>query len=309
MENPIGQSILKPLATKRILITGASGFIGCNLATRLSGLGAHIFATSRTARESKEDFTWLQCSFSDFDTTKTILEEIKPDIIYHLSGEVTASNGMNYLLPTFHSLVTSTVNILTAAAKINCERIVLTGSCTEPTELELPSGSPYAAAKSATRTYGKMFWQCYQTPVVIVRPFVGYGPGQSVGKLIPYVISSFLKKETPMLSSGKWLSDWIYIDDIIDGMIACTLTPNIEGSTLDLGTGVLTSVKEVVLKIKEITSSAIEPNFGALPDRNNEFVRLANILETTMKLNWSAKISLQEGLDRTVAAYKKQLFL
>ena len=108
-----------------------------------------------------------------------------------------------------------------------------------------------------------------------------------------------------MLSSGKWMSDWIYIDDIIDGMIACTLTPNIEGSTLDLGTGVLTSVKDVVLKIKEITSSVIEPNFGALPDRDNEFVRLANIQQTTMKLNWSAKTSLQEGLIRTVAAYKQ----
>ena len=306
MDDKLRHTIPKLFANKRILVSGASGFIGYNLAKRLSQLGAYVFGTSRIPRESAhERISWLQCSFSDFDATTRILQEIKPQIIFHLSGEVTASGDIKHVLPTFHSLVTSTVNILTAATKLDLERIILTGSCTEPNELELPSASPYAAAKCATRTYGKMFWQCYQTPVLIVRPFVGYGPGQSFGKLIPQVISSFFKKEAPLLTSGKWLSDWIYIDDIVEGMIASALVPNIEGSTIDLGTGVLTSVKDVVLHIKEITGSPVMPKFGALPDRANEFVRLADVNETHTMLNWSAKTPLREGLAKTAAAYSK----
>jgi nucleoside-diphosphate-sugar epimerase len=307
MTAELGNVAIGKLKGKRILITGASGFIGHNLAETLHKIGAHIYGTSREKKLStKENFTWLQCSLSHFDETKEILEEVMPDIIYHFSGEVTESNDIKHVLPTFDSLVASTVNILTEATRLGCEKIILTGSCTEPTELESASGSPYAAAKCATRTYGNMFWQCYNTPVVIVRPFVGYGPGQSTGKLIPHVIASFLKGEGPKLTSGKWLSDWIYIDDVVDGIILSTITPEIEGSTIDLGTGLLTSVKDVVLKIKDIIRSNAAPQFGALPDRDNEFVRLADIEQTFSKINWKAKISLEEGLAKTIEAYRKK---
>jgi nucleoside-diphosphate-sugar epimerase len=300
---------LKKFTTKKILITGASGFIGYNLAKKLSALGANVFGTSRIARENKnEAFVWLKGSFENLNETKKILEEVRPDIIYHFSGEVTASNDIKHVHPTFHSLVTSTVNILTEATRLNCERVILTGSCTEPLELETAAGSPYAAAKCATRTYGNMFWQTYGTPVVIIRPFVGYGPGQSAGKLIPQVISSFLNDVSPKLTSGKWLSDWIYIEDVIDGTIAATLTPGIEGSTIDLGTGILTSVKDVVLEIRSIIGAQVSPDFGALPDRNNEFVRLADIEQTFARLNWRAKTSLKHGLIKTVDAYKNNRF-
>ena len=299
---------LETFKTRRILITGASGFIGYNLANRLYELGAEVFGTSRIERTNNENFTWLKCSFENLSETTEILERIRPHIIYHLSGEVTASNDMKHVLPTFHSLVTSTINILSEATRLNCEKVILTGSCTEPVELESAAGSPYAAAKTATRTYGKMFWSCYKTPVVIVRHFVGYGPGQAIGKLVPHVINSFLTGRDPKLTSGKWLSDWIYIDDIIEGIIESTIAKNVEGYTIDLGTGLLTSVRDVVLEIKEIVGSEAVPQFGALPDRDNEFVRLANIDETFETIKWKAKTSLKHGLVKTVEFYKKQLF-
>jgi len=299
---------LEILKKKRILVTGASGFIGYNLANRLCDLGADVFGTSRIEREKSENFTWLKCSFENLSEVKEVLEKIRPNIIYHLSGEVTASNDIKHVLPTFHSLVTSTINILSEATRLNCEKIILTGSCTEPVELESAAGSPYAAAKCATRTYGKMFWSCYKTPVVIVRPFVGYGPGQAIGKLVPHVINSFLTGKDPNLTSGKWLSDWIYIDDIVEGIIESTIAKNVEGSTIDLGTGLLTSVRDVVLEIKEIVESEAVPQFGALPDRDNEFVRLANIDETFEAIHWRAKTPLKHGLIKTVEFYKKQLF-
>lgn len=295
---------------KTVLITGASGFIGENLASALSESSATVYGTSRIDRAStRKNFTWVTGSFDDIDSTRTILKKLKPDIIYHLAGEVTASNDIKHVQGTFHSLVTSTVNILTVATELKCDRIILTGSCTEPAEKTTSPNSPYSAAKWTTSAYSKMFWECYQTPTVIVRPFVGYGPGQSVGKLIPHVILSLLQNESPKLSSGTWESDWIYIDDIVEGMLAVAYTPGIEGESIDLGTGILTSVKEVVEKIADLIDSEGKPLFGVLPDRYNEHVRLADLESTFSKIKWRSETSLEEGLKQTIEAYQKTLLV
>ncbi|MGZ5192173.1 MAG: NAD-dependent epimerase/dehydratase family protein [Flavisolibacter sp.] len=298
------------LKDKRILITGGNGFIGSGLSKALIEAGADVYGTSRIERTSnKRNFTWLTGNFEDFDEAQEIYEKVKPQIIYHLAGVVTGSTDVKHVQGTFHSLVTSTVNLLTLADKYKCERLILLGSCREPDHESQPPNSPYSAAKWAAGAYGKMFWLCYQTPVVIVRPFVGYGPGQSPGNLIPHVILSLLQDHSPKLTNGKWASDWIYIDDIIDGMIAATLAENIEGSSIDLATGTLTSVKDMVIKIQKNVNSKGVPLFGALPDRNSEYTRLADTEFAFSKLKWKAKTTLDIGLIKTIQAYKNNLEL
>lgn len=301
---------LAELKNKKILITGASGFIGSNLSRLLCDVGAQVYGTSRIDRVSNRDnFTWLKCSLDDFDVANELLSRIRPDIIYHLSGEVTGSTDIKHIQGTFKSLVTSTVNLLTLATNKGCERIILMGSCREPVEKVQSPNSPYSMAKWAASAYGNLFWECYQTPVVIIRTFVTYGPGQPSNMLIPYVIQSLLKNESPKLSSGKWATDWIYIDDVIEGMIAASLVPNIEGTTVDLGTGILTSVKEVVEKIDTTIGSEATPLFGALPDRNNEHVRLADTEFAFDKLRWKANTTLEKGLTKTIEAIKSSILM
>ncbi|RYY10201.1 MAG: NAD-dependent epimerase/dehydratase family protein [Chitinophagaceae bacterium] len=296
--------------SKRVLITGASGFIGSKLVKRLTDAGALVFGTSRVDRVSQVDhFRWMKGSFEDLVTAKTLMDEIRPDIIFHLSGEVTGSTDLKHVHATYHSLVTSTVNLLTLATQIGCERIVLVGSCREPSRIAENPNSPYAAAKLAASSYGSMFWECYQTPVSIVRTFVTYGPGQSPRMLIPHVIHTLLKNENPKLSSGKWTTDWIYIDDVIDGLIAASVAPGIHGTVIDLGTGVPTSVKEVVQKIHQIIDTSGEPLFGALDDRPSEGSSVADVQTTFTKLKWKAKISLDRGLSQTIKEIAKTAYL
>lgn len=298
------------LKKSKVLITGGSGFLGSHLCRHLSPKTGEVHAISRTQQShSGGDIRWWQVDLDDLGAVRNLFSKVKPDIIFHLSGLVTAGQSQEFVLPTFHSLLTSTVNLLTVATEVGCARLILIGSLNElmPELGESIPSSPYAAAKWAGSAYGRMFHALYRTPVVIVRPFMTYGPGQDVRKLIPHVILSLLEGKSPKLSSGKWEADWIYIDDVIEGFIDTALVPNIEGDTFDLGSGVLASVREVVERLVEIVGCSTPPLFGALPDRVLEPARKAEIGRAFEKLGWKPKVSLGSGLQQTVEWYRARL--
>jgi nucleoside-diphosphate-sugar epimerase len=288
------------------LVTGGSGFLGSHLGCRLANEGAEVHAVSRNRRDSGSGHVrWWQGDMAEIATVRDLLHKIKPEVVFHLSGLATASPDRDLVLPTLHSLLVSTVNILTVAAEIGCRRIVLAASLTEPqlNHSEIP-GSPYAAAKWASGVYARMFHELYGIPVVMVRPFMTYGPGQDERKLIPYVILSLLKEEAPRLSSGRQQIDWVYVDDVIDGFIAAAEVPNIEGQTLDLGSGVLVSVRALIGELVKLIGAGVEPLFGALPDRPLEQIREAKTAEAYCKLGWKSATSLERGLEQTLKWYE-----
>jgi len=296
------------LSGQKVLITGASGFLGSHLCSRLCAGGVEVHAVSRTQRASdRHCLHWWQADLEDLATVQNLLETIKPDVLYHLSGQVTAAPHLELVLPTLHSLLVSTVHVLTVATTVGCRRIVLTGSLTEPEpgHTEVAPGSPYAAAKWASSAYGRMFHALYHAPVVIVRPFMTYGPRQDRRKLIPYLMLSLLQGEVPKLSSGQWQADWIYVDDVIDGLLAATQAPDVEGGTLDLGSGTLVSIRTVVQHIVNLVGSRLEPVFGALPDRPLEQVRVADTARAYALMGWQPTTPLEEGLKRTVEWYER----
>lgn len=302
--------IVAPLTDSKIMITGASGFLGTHLCRRLCERNGEVHATSRTKRSNlKGGPIWWQTDFDDLGAVRSLFETVKPDIIFHLSGLASAHQAVEFVLPTFHSLLTSTVNLLTVATEVGCRRIVLAGSLNEPQldDHEMIPSSPYAAAKWASSGYGRMFHALYGTPLVIVRTFMTYGPGQDSRKLIPSVVLSLLKGESPKLSSGQWNADWIYIDDVIEGFLAAAQVPQIEGSTLDLGSGTLVTVRELVEKVVRFAGCSTQPLFGVLPDRVLEPALKAEVLRTFEKLCWKPTVSLENGLQQTVEWYKAQL--
>lgn len=296
-------------ADRKVLITGASGFLGSHLCRRLSELGAEVHATSRAVRTSSIGGPcWWHSSLMEIENVREILSKIKPEVIYHLAGSVGATPNIDLVLPTFQSLLTSTVNVLIAATELGCRRIVLIGSLTEPSPQEAhptPS-SPYAAAKWAASGYGRMFHTLYNTPIVIATPFMTYGPGQDSRKLIPSVILSLLQNKAPRLSSGLWDADWVYVDDVIEGFLAAAVVPGIEGATVDLGTGRTRSVREVTEMIANLMDSSSKLLFGAIEDRPMEPIRVADRMATQRRLGWAAKTSLKKGLIQTIQWYADQ---
>ena len=301
--------IMTSLLDAKVLITGASGFLGTHLVQRLCPISGEVHATSRTQRPTlKGGPLWWQTNLEDLGAVRSLFETVKPDIIFHMSGLASAIQTVEFVLPTFHSLLTSTVNLLTVATEVGCQRVVLAGSLNEPQseDPEMIPSSPYAAAKWAGSAYGRMFHALYGTPLVIVRTFMTYGPGQDSRKLIPSVVLSLLQGESPKLSSGKWKADWIYINDVIDGFLAAAQMPQIEGAMFDLGSGALVTVRELVEKLVKIVGCSTRPLFGALPDRAFEPARKAEIRKTFEKLGWNPKVSLESGLQQTVEWYRAQ---
>lgn len=188
--------------------------------------------------------------------------------------------------------------------------MVLTGSLAEPDAQngELFPTAPYAAAKWASSGYARMFHALYQFPVVIARVFMVYGPAQvDLTKLIPYATLSLLRGETPKITSGDRLVDWIYVSDVVDGFIALAHAPGVDGATIELGSGALVSIREIVQQLAAVVDPRARVEFGALPDRPLEPTRTAKTAETFARLGWKPQVPLQEGLKRTVEWYREEL--
>jgi nucleoside-diphosphate-sugar epimerase len=292
----------------RCLVTGGAGFLGGRLCRRLAEAGAEVLATSRRPQTDGEGAArWWRLDPSDLESARRLVAEARPDRIFHLSGTVTAAPDLSLVPETFQSHLASAVNVLYAAAETGCGRVVLTGSLTEPDPALRDEGaiSPMAAAKWASAGFARMFRRLYGLPHVFLRPSMIYGPAQNPTKLVPYVALALLRGERPRVTSGQWRVDWVFVDDVAEGMAAAAVAPGIEGLELDLATGRLTSVRDVVEAVRRLVGGP-EPEFGALATRPDERMRAADTATARAALGWSAATTIEEGLERTVAWYRER---
>jgi nucleoside-diphosphate-sugar epimerase len=296
---------------RRILVTGASGFIGSQLCNRLRESGGELHAISRTPQPGGDSgLRWWRADLSDPVTVRELLTAVKPDIIFHLASHVEGARDPGLVLPTFRNNLASTVNLLSVAQEVGCQRIVLTSSMEEPEagQLDTPPSSPYAAAKWAGSAYARMFHALYQLPVVILRVFMVYGPGQrDTRKLVPYVTLALLRGLTPRLTSGVRPVDWIFVGDVVEALLAAARRPGLDGKTVDVGSGQLTQVRTVVDHLVRLIDPQIQPLFGALTERPHEQIRVADTAASKVLMGWGPLISLEEGLQQTVEWFRHRL--
>lgn len=294
---------------QRMLVTGAAGFIGSALCRALVAEGAEVHATSRFAQKSDDRLRWWQVDLSQAESAIDVVRKSKPSVIFHLASHVSGDRGLSAVKQTLRDNLISAVNVLIAAYECGAARVVLAGSMEEcdTSEPHAVPVSPYAAAKTATSTYARLFYGLYGLPVVNLRIYMVYGPGQhDTTKLVPYVTTSLLRGEQPRLSSGRREVDWIFIDDVVAAFLAAARSPVADGSPVDIGSGELISVRSLVERLTALVGGPGEPIFGALDDRPVEHRRCADVDRTLQSIGWKPRTPLDAGLERTVQWYRSQ---
>jgi nucleoside-diphosphate-sugar epimerase len=291
----------------KVLITGASGFLGTHLAERLASAGARLHLVSRGLSPAGLPGCWYQQDLSDSRGTEELIRRIEPELIFHLTSESRGGTELDNVLPTFRNDLACAINCLVAATRVRCRRIVITGSLEQPdlrSPIQFPgpiSLTPYAVAKHATRIYADFFVAAYGIPLVTVIPFMTYGPRQKPFKVIPYTILTLLAGGQPRLSSGKRQVDWIYVDDVIDCFVAAGTVAEIEGKTFEVGSSQLVSIASVANLIASLIPGSRNILFGAEPDRGHD--RVSDIGSTTQYLGWHPRTPLRQGLEATIEWY------
>ena len=307
----LAQGRREALAGRRVLVTGASGFIGARLCERAGKLGAVVHGVSRRSSPAASPAVhWEQLDLTDEAAVRAVARRVQPHVVLHLASEVSGDRSAEAVLPMLHANLVAAVNVMLACHEVGCRRVVLAGSMEEPDlgDPDAVAQSPYAAAKWAALTYAQMFRALYELSVVHLRIFMVYGPGQrDLRKLIPYVTTSLLRGEPPELMSGDREVDWVYVDDVVDAFLVAAVTPDADAASLDIGSGELVTVRAVVAHLQRLVGGSIEPSFGALPDRRHERVRVADPATAAAALGWRPRTPLEDGLARTVEFYRAQL--
>jgi UDP-glucose 4-epimerase len=298
------------LSGRRLLVTGASGFIGARLCRRAAEEGAIVHALSRRRQSASREVRWERGDLTDETAAREVVHRVRPDVVLHLASEVSGGRDLGLVLPMLQANLVAAVNVMLACAETGCSRVVLAGSMEEPVtdDPEAIAQSPYAVAKWGALAYARHLHALHGLPVAHVRVFMVYGPGQlDLRKLVPYVTVSLLRGEAPKLTSGARAVDWIYVDDVVDAFLRAAVAPGLEGRSLDIGSGELVTARALVVRLHELVGGDVDPVFGAIPDRPLERVRAADPLAAREAMGWHPETLLDKGLAHTVAFYRSNL--
>ena len=267
---------------KRVLLTGASGFIGANLARRLvrDGHELHLLLRPAEARwridEMTDDVQHHEVALQERERLAAIVHDIDPHWVFHLAtyGAYSSQRDVQTIVSTNYN---GTVNLVEACLETGFEAFVSAGSSSEygykdhaPIESELAEpNSHYAATKAAATLYCRFIAQSRQRRLSTLRLYSVYGPWEDPTRLLPKLMVCGLNGELPPLVSPTIARDYVYIDDAVEAFILTAKTVvDDPGPVFNVGSGVQTTLSQLVEIVREQFQISAEPQWGSMPDRH-----------------------------------------
>ncbi len=307
---------------KRVLVTGADGFIGSHLAEALVESGADV--TAFCLYNSNGTLGWLD---ETSDQSRRAMQVRRGDIrdarfveeacggvsiVFHLAALIAIPYSYHAPQSFVDTNVGGTLNMLEAARRNGCERFVHTSTSEvygTPDKLPiteshpLKAQSPYSASKIAADKLCEAYFHSYELPVTTIRPFNTYGPRQSARAVVPTILAQALsKRPTVRLGNMSPKRDLTYVTDTVRGLVAAGEAEGIEGRTIQLGSGRADSIADlvgIISKICGVDLKVEEEPARKRPPSSEVMVLQSDPSLARELLGWQAETSLEDGLRRT----------
>lgn len=310
------------LSKRKVLVTGADGFIGSHLCERLVGEGADVHAFCYY--NALGSLGWLDQVCEKVRDALTIhLGDIRDrgfvdervagmDLVFHLAALISIPHSYQAPSSYLDTNVGGTLNLLEAARRHGTPRVVHTSTSEvygTPDQVPITEGhplkgqSPYSASKIAADKFCESYYCTYGVPVVILRPFNTYGPRQSVRAVIPTILLQLLSGRREIeLGALAPRRDFTYVGDTVDGLIAAGVVDGLAGETIHLGTGEDISIGDLFdLACRVMGQEAVvaQREERMRPSASEVMVLRSEPAKAFTKLQWRPKVSLEKGLEKT----------
>lgn len=264
------------LKNKRILVTGGNGYLGSFLVKALQRLGAQVFVIDIRLKDTPNEFL---IDITNLDLVKYIVNKIRPNIVFHLAASLNRERDFTNHEKIVHVNYNGTMNMLMALKEYGeCENFIFTSTSEiygdndapfKETLLPKPA-SPYSLSKVFAENGIKTFSDIYKTNYTILRLFNFYGIDMPQTFFIPQLIHSLKYEKTFKMTMGKQARDFLYVEDIMQGLILAASNQKAKNQTFNVCCGEGISLRDLVLNCKEALQSDCYIDFGAFPYRENE---------------------------------------
>jgi NAD dependent epimerase/dehydratase len=315
---------------KKVLVTGAGGFIGSHLTEALIGAGATTTAMVRynsgalignlafidaDARKS------MRVASGNIEDSDFVYQTIKgQDIVFHLAALIAIPYSYEAPRSYVRTNIEGTLNVLEGARRHDVARVVHTSTSeVYGTALRTPidekhplqAQSPYSATKIAADKLAESYYRSFATPVTTLRPFNTFGPRQSTRAFIPTIISQAIERDEIRLGSLTPERDMTFVGDTVAGFMAAAAAAGIEGMTINLGTGSAYSVgwfARRILELMDIDKPLVQEDERIRPALSEVMKLVSDNTLARDAMGWSPTVSLDDGLRRTIEFVRKHPF-
>lgn len=303
-----------------VLVTGASGFVGLHLVKQLVSKNSRVVTLSKKNAKSSNKAIKEIGSVENFELVNEVIKKHKVNTIFHLAAQPIVEIGQDNPIKTFEVNIKGTWNILESARENKIQKVIIASTVhvygdnpKVPFKEEyFPQPSrPYETSKACADLLAQSFADTYDLPVEIPRFVNIYGPGDfNFSRLIPKVIKSILKGEKPEVWDIGSVRDFLYIDDAVNAYLTLAEKKLVDGKRLrvfNFGTGKPIKICDLVLKIIKLANKKIEIKMENPPEERSHEIRkqYASIAKAKRELGWYPKVTLDEGLSKTIKWYQE----
>ena len=308
----------------RVLVTGATGFIGSHLVRRLVDDGVDVHALSSVVSSVypvrlaplRDRITLHGGNLMDRSAMDSVVADARPTHVFHLGAYTHVGKSWQRVDECIQTNVQGTVNLLRALEGRGYERFVYFGTSEIYGDVDVPFRedavvnpiSPYSVSKYAGERFCRMFHQGRGWPVVMIRAFNAYGPAQTPDRVIPEIIGRALRGDELKMTTGRQTREFNYVDDLVDGVVRAGTVEGIDGEVFNLGCGEEISMRDLATMILDLLDNPITAKFGELPERPTEIPRMfCDNTRARELLGWKPQHTLRNGLEKTIEWYRSEL--